>query len=55
MRNGYGYDRGFDDFALIRGQSVQSGRGDVTRDWRYEEDRFAAATLGMAEKWLEKH
>ncbi len=57
IRNGYGYDRGFDDFIWIRGQRYAYGpeRDNVTRVWRYEEDYFAPATLGAAERWLEQH
>ena len=55
IRNGYGYDRGFQDFIWIRGQREGWERESVTRNWRYEGDRFAPMTLGAAERWLEQH
>jgi arylsulfatase A-like enzyme len=55
IRNGYGYDRGFDNFVWIRGQQPGPERSDVTRNWRLEKDRFAPRTLTTAEQWLEGH
>lgn len=56
LRNGYGYDRGFDDFIWIRGQRYNSPeRPNVTRYWREESDRFAPRTFSAAERWLRQH
>lgn len=55
IRNGYGHDRGFDDFVWIRGQRPGLERQSVTGGWRDEEDCFAPKTLRAAEKWVEKH
>ena len=53
IRNGFGYDRGFDDFVWVRGQ------GDDTRPhegadargmWRSEEDRMVARAVTEAER-----
>lgn len=55
LRNGYGYDRGFQDIIWIRGQRSGPERESVTRDWRYEEDRFAPRTFDAASRWLEQH
>ena len=55
IRNGYGYDRGFDDFIWIRGQREASGRPDVTSLWKEEDDRFAPKTFKAAADWLERH
>lgn len=57
LRNGYGYDRGFDDFIWVRGQGFRGSLAhtDVVRDRRCEAECFAPATLGTAEKWLEQH
>ena len=55
IRNGYGYDRGFDDFIWIRGQREASGRPDVTSLWKEEDDRFAPQTFKAAMDWLERH
>ena len=55
IRNGYGYDRGFDDFIWIRGQREASGRPDVTSLWKEEDDRFAPQTFKAAMGWLERH
>jgi arylsulfatase A-like enzyme len=54
MRNGYGYDRGFDDFLFIRGQQAEPVRDDAAFSRRFEEDHFAPMTLGTAERWLER-
>lgn len=55
IRNGYGWDRGFDDFVWFRGQGYGQAREDVVRDRLYEADLFAPKTLATAEKWLELH
>ncbi|MCY4466908.1 MAG: sulfatase [Chloroflexi bacterium] len=55
IRNGYGYDRGFDDFLWIRGQREASGRPDVTSTWSCEDDRFAPQTFKAAIDWLERN
>jgi arylsulfatase A-like enzyme len=55
VRDGYGYDRGFDDFLWVQGQLPLSEHAAMARAWRYEQDRFAPTTLGMAEGWLEQH
>ncbi len=55
IRNGYGYDRGFDDFIWIRGQREASGRPDVTSQWTSEDDRFAPQTFKTAIDWIERH
>ena len=55
IRNGYGYDRGFDDFIWIRGQREASGRPDVTSQWKHEDDRFAPKTFKAAMDWIERH
>ena len=55
IRNGYGYDRGFDDFIWIRGQREAAGRPDVTSQWVSEEDRFAPQTFQAAMDWIERH
>jgi arylsulfatase A-like enzyme len=55
IRNGYGYDRGFQDFVWIRGQRAGLEHASVTRNWRDEEDRFAARTLSAAQRWVEQN
>jgi arylsulfatase A-like enzyme len=55
IRNGYGHDRGFDDFIWIRGQRPGLERRSVTQDWRYEEEHFAPTSIRAAEKWIENH
>ena len=55
IRNGYGYDRGFDDFIWIRGQREAAGRPDVTSQWKDENDRFAPRTFQAAIDWIERH
>ena len=55
IRNGYGYDRGFDDFIWIRGQREASGRPDVTSQWKHEDDRFPPKTFKAAMDWIERH
>src|SRR5215217_3113855 len=58
MRNGFGYDRGFDDFVWVRGQGDDTRpheRADARGMWRSEEDRIVARTMTEAERWLERH
>ena len=58
IRNGFGYDRGFDDFVWVRGQGDDTRpheRSDTRATWRSEEDRMAARTMTEAERWLERH
>ena len=58
IRNGFGYDRGFDDFVWVRGQGDDTRpheRADARATWRSEEDRMAARTMTEAERWLERH
>ncbi len=58
IRNGFGYDRGFDDFVWVRGQGDDTRpheRADARSVWRMEEDRLVARTMSEAERWLERH
>src|SRR4051812_42117528 len=58
IRNGFGYDRGFDDFVWVRGQGDDTRpheRADARGMWRSEEDRMVARTVTEAERWLERH
>ena len=58
IRNGFGYDRGFDDFVWVRGQGDDTRpheRADARSTWRSEEDRMVARTMTEAERWLERH
>jgi arylsulfatase A-like enzyme len=58
IRNGFGYDRGFDDFVWVRGQGDDTRpheRSDARVMWRSEEDRMVARTMTEAERWLERH
>jgi arylsulfatase A-like enzyme len=58
IRNGYGYDRGFDDFIWIRGQGDDTRpdeRSDYRSTWTSESDRLVARTVTAAEAWLERH
>ena len=58
IRNGFGYDRGFDDFVWVRGQGDDTRpheRSDARSTWRSEEDRMVARTMTEAERWLERH
>ncbi len=55
LRNGYGYDRGFQDFAWIRGQRSGPEHDDVVMRRRSEQDYFAPMTLRGAADWLERH
>jgi arylsulfatase A-like enzyme len=58
VRNGFGYDRGFQDFVWIRGQGDgkrPEERADARSTWRHESDRWVARTVTAAEEWLERH
>ncbi len=58
VRDGFGYDRGFDDFMWVRGQGDDTRpheRSDYRETWREESDRLAARTMTEAERWLERH
>src|SRR5918997_2191437 len=58
IRNGFGYDRGFDDFIWVRGQGDDTRpheRADARSTWTSEEDRLVARTMTEAERWLERH
>jgi arylsulfatase A-like enzyme len=58
LRDGFGYDRGFDDFVWVRGQGDDTRpheRADARSMWRSEEDRMVARTVTEAERWLERH
>ena len=58
IRNGYAYDRGFDDFIWVRGQGDDTRpheREDARLTWRSEADRLVARTMTAAEEWLERH
>jgi arylsulfatase A-like enzyme len=58
IRNGYSYDRGFDDFIWIRGQGDDTRpheRSDYRATWTCEADRLVARTVSAAENWLERH
>lgn len=58
VRNGYAYDRGFDDFIWIRGQGDDTRpheRADARMTWVSEADRLVAQTMTAAESWLERH
>jgi arylsulfatase A-like enzyme len=58
IRNGYAYDRGFDDFIWIRGQGDDTRpqeRTDARLTWTAEADRLVARTMTAAESWLERH
>ena len=58
VRDGYGYDRGFDDFIWVRGQGDDTRpheRADARITWREERDRLVARTMTAADRWLERH
>jgi arylsulfatase A-like enzyme len=58
VRNGFGYDRGFQDFLWLRGQGDakrMEERLDARSTWRSESDRWVARTVTAAEEWLERH
>src|SRR5919112_854878 len=49
IRNGFGYDRGFDDFMWVRGQGDDTRpheRADARSTWRSEEDRMVDFWIG---------
>lgn len=58
IREGYGYDRGFDDFIWVRGQGDDTRpaeRLDARSTWTSEADRLVARTMTAADEWLERH
>jgi arylsulfatase A-like enzyme len=58
IRDGFGYDRGFDDFIWIRGQGDDTKpeeRLDARLTWIGEADRLVARTMTAADQWLERH
>ena len=58
VRNGFGYDRGFQDFLWLRGQGDarrMEERLDARATWRHESDRWVARTVTAAEEWLERN
>ena len=58
VRNGFGYDRGFQDFNWLRGQgdgTRMEERLDARATWRHESDRWVARTTTAAEEWLERN
>src|SRR5919202_5266794 len=58
IREGYGYDRGFDDFVWVRGQGDDTRpheRLDARITWTSERDRLVARTMTAADEWLEPH
>jgi arylsulfatase A-like enzyme len=58
VRNGFGYDRGFQDFLWVRGQGDarrMEERLDARSTWRHESDRLVARTVTAAEEWIERH
>lgn len=55
VRNGYGYDRGFQDFIWLRGQRSGAEHDDVVHTRVKEEDFFAPKTFNTAIDWLERH
>lgn len=58
VRNGFGYDRGFQDFIWVRGQGDgrrPEERADARSTWRHESDRWVARSVTAAEEWLERN
>lgn len=58
IREGYAYDRGFDDFIWVRGHGDDTRhheRLDARLTWVGEADRLVARTMTAAEQWLERH
>ena len=53
IRDGYGYDRGFNDFCWIQGQGGGQERSRIGYERKYEEDYCAPRTMSTAEKYLE--
>lgn len=54
IRNGYGQDRGFQDFIFVRGQA-DAHRIDVNLWRQREEDYCSPRTFTEAMQWLERH
>lgn len=54
LRNGCGYDHGFDDLFWIRGQRSGPEHEDVVKLRRAEEDYFAPKTFKTAIAWLDR-
>jgi arylsulfatase A-like enzyme len=55
VRNGYGYDRGYQDFIWVRGQRAGPEGRDVKKTWTSENDCFAAHTFTEACNWIERN
>jgi len=57
IREGYGYDRGFEDFEWVPSQarSWPKQRSRVHWERRYEEDCYAPKTMTVAERRLERY
>jgi arylsulfatase A-like enzyme len=56
IRNGMNYDRGFQTFCEIPGQTNNLDQNPELRKlWRDESDRFAPQTFTQSMKWLERH
>jgi len=55
LRDGYGYDRGFDEFLWVQGQGKNKEMRRVRSKRRYEEDYCAPKTMSTAEKMLEDY
>ena len=55
VRNGYGYDRGFQDFIWVRGQRAGVEGRDVRKSWTSENDGFSAQTFTQACDWIERN
>nr|WP_120634215.1 sulfatase [Ruegeria sp. EL01] len=55
LRNGYGYDRGFQDFFWIKGQRGGAEGVDTKSTWTSESDRCAPQTFSTAIDWIERH
>lgn len=57
VQSGYGYDRGFEDYLWVRGQTNQDhpkAYGDASGLWKQESDHFAPTTMRSAAEWLER-
>jgi arylsulfatase A-like enzyme len=56
IRREENYDRGFETFFMIPGQSIKYGEThDIKTWWRTESDRYAPQTMIRAMDWLELH
>ncbi len=58
IREGFGYDRGFDDYIWVRGQGDDTKpheRLDARLSWKSEADRLVVRTMIAADDWLERH